>query len=262
MNDITQFTDFKELQDGTFATVWKCTCKLDNKKYAIKVLPYTDKKRRRVAMNEVFINRLLDHPYIVKMHAYFIHGERIYLVFDYYKKGDIFGRLPIDHKKIPLYMKQIIEALQYCHSRGVIHRDLKPENILLGDGHIALCDFGYGRKINPMYLKETRMNVKVGTPRFMSPEILRCGKKHTYDYLSDVWALGGVLADLHFIDDEGYYDSKNNPHCFLNISKGKWPRHKVSLECRDFITKCLKEKPKERITFTEMLKHPFILGRT
>lgn len=261
MNDISQFTEFKQLQSGTFATVWRCRYIKTGKIYAIKVLPYTNKCQRRVAMNEIYINSLLNHPYIVKMHASFINDERIYLVFDYYRKGDTFENSPISASKIPIYIKQVIQALRYCHTKGVIHRDLKPENILISGNGIAICDFGYARKVDPRKIKETKMKHKVGTPRFMSPEISMCRdlkNKNQYDYLTDIWSLGGLIADWIYIDKN--YDLNNDFTCFLKISQGIWPKKKISETYKDFIEKCLRINASERISFDNMLQHPLLLN--
>lgn len=87
------------------------------------------------------------------------------------------------------YMKQIVEALSYCHEKEICHRDLKPENILVNDeGNVKIIDFGFSAT--------TKFKLKTfcGTPPFMSPEITK--KVPYFGSTVDVWALGIIIYQM------------------------------------------------------------------
>ena len=87
------------------------------------------------------------------------------------------------------YLKQVIEAMSYCHEKGVCHRDLKPENILVDDsGNVKVIDFGFSAS------SRVKLKSFCGTPPFMAPELT---KKVPYNGAAvDVWALGIMLYQM------------------------------------------------------------------
>ncbi len=103
------------------------------------------------------------------------------------------GRLPVEEAL--LYAREMAEALDYAHRRGIVHRDVKPENILLGDGQAVLTDFGIARaqKLGAD-VTLTGAGVPVGTPAYMSPEQVR--SRDPADGRSDVYSLGCTLYEM------------------------------------------------------------------
>ena len=91
------------------------------------------------------------------------------------------------HEKIAkLYFRQILEAMNHCHQRGICHRDLKPENILIDDeNNVKVIDFGFSASSND------KLNSHCGTPPFMAPEITKKGLYNGRQ--TDIWALGVLL---------------------------------------------------------------------
>lgn len=118
------------------------------------------------------------------------------------------GLGPLEVKKI---MFQLLMALDYLHSRGVIHRDVKPENILVGmESRIKLVDFNVSRKIESLHQK---LMSQTGTLEFRSPEIIA---NSPYDYKVDIWSAGLVLYILAFKDFP--FDTENIPKLALEIT--------------------------------------------
>jgi serine/threonine protein kinase len=274
----TEFSSWEKLVKGSFSTVYKAWHKPTSKWYAIKVLPNSTRRQMRDAKKEIYLHSLLQHRYVLKLHGHFYHRDSVYLVYDYYREGDLWVNMPIPVGKIPIYTRQLTEVIQYCHAKGVVHRDIKPENILVSDDHrhIVLCDFGLAQKVNPDHTATTKLRSRVGTPRFVAPEVLRTkDPKHWYTAACDIWSLGGVVADMCFdgsSDDHAKdrcakgYDTKNTKDCFLALSqlspadKNKWPQTPtpIPLPCKDLICKCLQINPEDRPTLDALLQHPFL----
>jgi serine/threonine-protein kinase ULK/ATG1 len=83
-----------------------------------------------------------------------------------------------------------MNGAKYLHKNGIIHRDLKPANILLKNGACKLSDFGFAKSLNS---EEAVMKSIVGTPLYMSPQILKKGK---YTTKSDLWSIGLIYYEM------------------------------------------------------------------
>lgn len=121
---------------------------------------------------------LLDNSICTEMIKYCFQDEsNLYLVMDYYCGGDLLtllskfeDRLPEDMAKF--YIAEMVLAIDSIHNLRYVHRDIKPDNVLLdANGHIRLADFGSCLKLNDDGMVQS--NVAVGTPDYISPEILR-----------------------------------------------------------------------------------------
>src|ERR1041385_6833334 len=91
--------------------------------------------------------------------------------------------------------REVADALEHAHRRGVVHRDIKPENILLSGDHAVVADFGIGRALDQAGAESlTRTGQVLGTPQYMSPEQIT-GEKEI-DGRTDVYSLGCVLYEM------------------------------------------------------------------
>ena len=118
----------------------------------------------------------------------------IYIVTEFASKGDIFDHLVKNGKmsepEACHIFSQILSAVKYCHSHGVVHRDLKVENLLLdGENHIKLADFGFSN-----YYDSSLLSTWCGSPPYAAPELFE-GKKYVGPKV-DMWSLGVVLYVL------------------------------------------------------------------
>jgi len=147
---------------------------------------------------------------------------------------------------------QLINGIQYCHSKSIYHRDIKLENIILdSEQNMKIIDFGFAT----FAPKNKYLNFFCGTPSYMAPEI--CAKR---DYLGqgvDIWSSGVLLYALlcgHFP-----FKGKSEKELFSKINEGflVFPDH-ISRECRNFIRKILVIDPHERPTADEILNDPWI----
>lgn len=185
---------------------------------------------RKFLYNEINVVRLLRHDNIIKYYQSIESSHRLYVIMQYAENGSI---LDVIHQEKRLsesksceYFKQILSAIEYCHSLGVCHRDIKCENILLDKkNQVKIIDFGFAKCIkgvtktsgqekleallagqgNPVASKlgaiKKEKDPKLsetycGSYAYASPEIL---KGVPYDpFMSDVWAMGCVLFAMVF----------------------------------------------------------------
>ena len=123
--------------EGNFAKVRLATHTLTGQKVAVKIIDKAkiDKETTKKLFREVRIMKLLNHPHIVKLYEVIDTPKELYLIIEYASGGEVFDYL-VAHGKFKEVdarkkFRQIISAIEYCHSLHVIHRDLKAENLLL-----------------------------------------------------------------------------------------------------------------------------------
>jgi eukaryotic-like serine/threonine-protein kinase len=181
---------------------------------ALKVLPTrvaTDPAARERFDREARAVSQLDHPNICALHDLGTHEGTNFLVMQYVEGETLAARVergPIPVDEALDIARQIADALQAAHERGLVHRDLKPANVMqTSDGSVKVLDFGLAKALgdadhsaddhrranSPTLLSATQAGFILGTAEYMSPEQAR-GK--TVDTRADIWALGSVLYEL------------------------------------------------------------------
>jgi len=154
--DIHDHYDIKEkLGQGSFATVKRGIKKSDHSEYAIKVIKKSKLKpdEQDVLHDEVEIMHRLDHPNCVKMYELYETKKKMYMVLELLSGGELFDRIvakgSFSEHEAAVCMKEVIGAIKYLHSIGVVHRDLKPENLIYAskaeDAAIKVTDFGLAK---------------------------------------------------------------------------------------------------------------------
>ncbi len=197
---------------------------------------------------------------IVNLYHTFQNYNHLYYLMDLHVEGgDMWSTLRYGDKMVGTYhslakihLYELVEALEYIHSRGIVHRDLKAENLLLSStGHLILIDFGTAKD-----LIETDLNGPefVGTPDFMSPEaVAGTGIKNRgttmdvdSDHTNDLWALGVVIYQL--LTGVTPFNSPSQFLSFLRIQRGLLcrPMAITDDDAWDLITKLMKIEPTER----------------
>jgi serine/threonine-protein kinase ULK/ATG1 len=158
---------------------------------AVKVI---DKKIFSNAYNvkniqsEIDIMKKVSHDNIVQLYDIYQTANNMYIVTELCRDGDLYRllqrRRKIAEAEAKMYLRDIMNGAKYLHKNGIIHRDLKPANILLKGASCKISDFGFAKSLNQ---DETVMRSIVGTPLYMSPQIL---KKAKYTVKSDLWSIG------------------------------------------------------------------------
>ncbi|XP_009323136.1 PREDICTED: serine/threonine-protein kinase 36, partial [Pygoscelis adeliae] len=227
---------------------------------ALKFIPKVGRSEKELKnlQREIEIMRGLHHPNIIQMLDSFETDKEVVVVTDY-AEGELFqileddGSLPED--QVQTIAAQLVSALYYLHSHRILHRDMKPQNILLGkDGVVKLCDFGFARamSIHTMVLTSIK-----GTPLYMSPELV---EERPYDHTADLWSVGCILYEL-FVGTPPFYTSSIFQLVSLIVKDPiKWPEA-ISPVFKSFLQGLLMKDPHQRLSWPELLSHPFIAGR-
>lgn len=201
-----------QLGEGGSAEVFLVRHTPTGKRYAMKSI----NKRKiadsesKAAVRENVVLQLLEHPFIVTLHASFEDGAHVYFILSYIEGGDLHTFIRQQQKRrqesksIPYVIDlisvkrifaEILLAIEYVHNQGLIIRDLKPENILLNrEGHALLADFGLAVSSGTVHRPSlTSKQTVCGTPEYMAPEVIR-EEEHTTKV--DIWSLGILVYEL------------------------------------------------------------------
>ncbi|XP_001354387.3 serine/threonine-protein kinase fused [Drosophila pseudoobscura] len=245
---------------GSFGCVYKAQRRDDEKVVAIKVISKRGRSNRELKnlRRECDIQARLKNPHVIEMIESFESKFDLFVVtefalMDLHRYLSFNGAMAEEHAR--RVIGHLVSALYYLHSNRILHRDLKPQNVLLDKNmHAKLCDFGLARN---MTLGTHVLTSIKGTPLYMAPELLA---EQPYDHQADMWSLGCIA-----------YESMAGqpPFCATSIlhlvklikhEDVKWPST-LSSECRSFLQGLLEKDPGMRISWTQLLCHPFVEGK-
>lgn len=146
------------------------------RKVAIKIVN-REKLNESVLMKverEITIMKLIEHPNVLRLYDVYENKKYLYLVLEHVSGGELFdylvkkSRLTI--KEARKFFRQIISALDFCHSHLICHRDLKPENLLLDDKlNIKIADFGMAS----LQVEGSMLETSCGSPHYACPEVIK-----------------------------------------------------------------------------------------
>ncbi|KAL0696991.1 hypothetical protein Bca4012_064171 [Brassica carinata] len=270
---IDDFEEIKEISRGAYGRVLLAKKRTTGDIFAIKVLKKSDMIRKNaveriLAERDILIN--VHNPFVVRFFYSFTCRENLYLVMEYVNGGDFFSLLKgigcLEEPVARVYIAEVVLALEYLHSEGVVHRDLKPDNLLMAhDGHVKLTDFGLSEvglidstgDLSGPVLSEEKPKLQTsehkferrsarGTPDYLAPEIL-LGTGH--GATADWWSVGIILFE--FIVGVPPFNADNPEQIFDNILDRKipWPSipEEMTYEARDLIDRLLTKDPHQRL---------------
>ncbi|XP_072503388.1 death-associated protein kinase 2-like isoform X4 [Notamacropus eugenii] len=262
-----------ELQDklgsGHFATVWRCRDRSSGMSYAAKFIKMRRRKgsrlgiERKVVNREVEILQQLQHPHIMQLHDVFICQVQMVLVLELIQGGEFFDfvaeKESLSEPEASDFLLQLLDGLVYMHSLNISHFDLKPENIMLHQKDvikpkIKIIGFGMSQKIE----RNMCLDSRCGIPEYVAPEVI---KLEPLTVVADMWSVGVITYIL--LSGISPFQGETENDIVNNIIKGALDYDDTyfsssSAIAKDFIGQLLVINPKERMTSTQALLHPWI----
>jgi len=232
---------------GSFGQVFQVRKKDTKQVFALKVLDKSHLSKIDQVQNTKQERRVLEivnHPFIVKLHYAFQTGPALCLVMDFINGGELFMHLRkhrfFSEPDARIWAAEILLALEYLHSMGIIYRDVKPENVLLDhEGHIKLTDFGLARDAKDV---STAKEV-AGSPYYMAPEVLLM---HGHDVQADWWSLGILIYEM-IVGLPPFYSKDTKAAYQRLLTEPLEFKPHVSQPARDLIRALLNTDPSKRL---------------
>ncbi|CAN6866952.1 unnamed protein product [Brassica oleracea] len=261
---------------GSYSKVVRAKKKESGTVYALKIMDKKfitkENKTAYVKLERIVLDQL-DHPGIIKLFFTFQDSFSLYMALESCEGGELFDQITrkgrLSEEEAMFYSAQVVDALEYIHSMGLIHRDIKPENLLLtSDGHIKIADFG---SVKPM--QDSRITVLpnaasddkactfVGTAAYVPPEVLNSSPA---TFGNDLWALGCTIYQM--LSGTSPFKDASEWLIFQRIIARdiKFPSH-FSDAARDLIDRLLDTDPSRRPGagsegYAALKSHPFFMG--
>ena len=276
-NFMTNYTKIQELGRGAYAKVYRVQNNKTKGVFACKELAKSKINDIEKFRKEINVMSKCDHPNIIKLYEIYEDPRYLELIMEQCLGGSLFDRLlkkmededeTFSEKEASIIFKQIVTAISYCHNQGIVHRDLKMENVLFvtnqKNSKIKIIDFGLSQCVEKKKLVQVltgknfgniNMKAQVGTPHYISPEVLN-GK---YNQKCDIWSAGVILYTML----GGYFpfDGETDNQVYKAIKSKKYNFYdeewkNVSNEAKDLIKHMLIDENK-RYSAEEVLRHPW-----
>ncbi|MCZ6755857.1 MAG: serine/threonine-protein kinase, partial [Gemmatimonadetes bacterium] len=255
----------REIGHGGMATVYLARDVKHKRQVAVKVLR-PDLAAALGAdrfVREIEIAANLTHPHILPLYDSGEADGFLYYVMPYIE-GDTLrqriekeGELPVG--EAVRIIREVVDALAFAHSHGVVHRDIKPDNVMLSGRHAMVTDFGVAKAISEATGRNqlTTAGVALGTPAYMSPE--QATADPHVDHRADIYAVGAMAYEL-LTGRVPFVGATPQAVLAAQVTEEPDPvskyRDQVPSELETVVMKCLAKKPADRFqTAEEMLPY-------
>lgn len=282
----------KKIGRGKYSEVFDGVCTANNTRCVVKILKPV--KKKKIKREIKILQNLIGGPNIISLIDVVrdTQSRTPSLVFEFVNNTDFKTLYPtLADFDIRYYINELLKALDFCHSNGIIHRDVKPHNVMIDHKlrKLRLIDWGLAEFYHP----GTEYNVRVASRYFKGPELLV--DLQDYDYSLDMWSLGCMFAGMIF-KKEPFFQGRDNYDQLVKIarvlgteelfayldkydleldprfdgmlgrhSKKSWDKfltnenqHLVSPEALDFLSGLLRYDHQERMTAQEAMSHPYL----
>jgi len=247
----------RPLGKGKFGNVYLARERTTKFIIALKVLFKAQLQKANVEhqlRREIEIQAHLRHPNILRLYGYFYDDARVYLILEFAPGGQLYGELQkcgsFDEKRSATYLRQLVDALTYCHAKKVIHRDIKPENLLLGSkGELKIADFGWS-----VHTPSSQRETLCGTLDYLPPEMI---ENRPHDEKVDLWSLGVLLFE--FLTGKPPFEANcpNETYRLIVRVHYRFPAN-LSSGVKDLISKLLQYEPNNRLSLAGILEHSWM----
>ena len=267
----------KEIGNGAFAHVYLEQDEYSKQLYATKIIDTKklNPQTQKYLENEIMILSGINHQNIIKLYNVVESHNYKILVMEYCNGGSLHKQFydylaiykqPFPEKLVQRLMKKILTGVNFLHQNGIIHRDLKLDNILLKykneldkniySAEIKIIDF------NCSFINYGTSKPKtiVGTPQYMAPSVVQNNFEiHYYNEKIDIWSLGIICYEMLF--GKPLFSGMDKNEIMNNILLGNFKIPKtISVQARTFLLSMLQKHGINRLSASQLLNHPFIIG--
>eukprot|EP00505_MAST-04D_sp_SCG-Rhode-Island_P000991 Stramenopile-MAST_4_protein_991 len=262
---MNEYHIYEELGKGSKSIVYKGRKHKSVEYVAVKSV---EKDQMDKVLHEVQLLYRLKHPNILRFFNWYETGNHIWLILEYCTGGDLLQLLMQDARMPEQALKvlgvDLVSGLHHLHSLGLLYCHLKPSNVLVDEfGVLKLCDFGLARAIPT--IDDVDEGPRRGTPCYMAPELF--GADGVYSTASDLWSLGCVLYELavgsppfvssNFEDLVEMIMYSPAPLANEQIMEKSKDHVTLSRQFRNLLSGLLEKAPEDRLSWNEVLQHPF-----
>ncbi|XP_072990576.1 CBL-interacting protein kinase 8-like isoform X1 [Typha latifolia] len=244
----------RTIGEGTFAKVKFAQNTETGESVAMKVLDRATIVKHKMVdqiKREISIMKLVRHPNVVRLHEVLASRTKIYIILEFITGGELFDKIvrkgKLSEADSRRYFQQLIDGVDFCHSKGVYHRDLKPENLLLdSQGNLKISDFGLSALPDQGV---SLLRTTCGTPNYVAPEVL--SHKGYNGAIADIWSCGVILYVLL----AGYlpFDEVDLTTLYSKIDKAEFSCPSwFSVGAKSLIHRILDPNPECRIRIEEI----------
>ncbi|XP_077001071.1 calcium/calmodulin-dependent protein kinase type 1B isoform X2 [Tamandua tetradactyla] len=252
--DISRVYEIREkLGSGAFSEVVLAQERGSAHLVALKCIPKKALRGKEALVeNEIAVLRRVSHPNIVALEDVHESPSHLYLAMELVTGGELFDRImergSYTEKDASHLVGQVLGAVSYLHSLGIVHRDLKDSKIMVSDFGLSKIQAG------------NMLGTACGTPGYVAPELL---EQKPYGKAVDMWALG-VISYILLCGYPPFYD-ESDPELFSQILRASYEFDSpfwddISESAKDFIRHLLERDPQKRFTCQQALQHLWISG--